>query len=522
MDVGEQGSQLSPRTVRPTAATVVLPAYGVRGAISAVVRDLAVAAYALGARGIKLDVLLLDDGVHQVEASEVAGTFGLPLRCFPGPPTGPAQAYLEGFRRVIGEGRSDLVITLDANGRHDPTQIPILVDHLLERRLDVVIGSRWAPGSGTPGLTLSRWILGKLANAVFRLVTSTRGIADATTSFKVAKTEAISDFRFDRVPVNTHSIHTAFVSTSIARGYRVGEAPIIYGPPVADGGGLQFRDVREFASHLLALRREVANLRRYLLSPAARQFRADYFAAEEDIECLAASKYFFEWVLDEFAPFLGDRILEVGAGTGTITRKLLERHPEASIVALEPADNMFSLLEPFTTLAPRVSARKQTLPEYLPEAAGSFDVVLYVNVLEHIENDGKEVRLAAEALRPGGALLVFGPALEGLYSQLDKKAGHYRRYSLEGMRRLAEDAGLRVVSLHYFDLLGVLPYYLAYTTLRRTTISSSTLWSYDRLIVPLSRSIQRILRHPPVGKNVILAAIKDQPSGSVGTRVEGI
>ena len=65
----------------------------------------------------------------------------------------------------------DLVVTLDANGRHDPTQIPRLIDLLIQRRSDVVIGSRWTSGSGTPGLSVSRWVLGKLANLAFRRLT---------------------------------------------------------------------------------------------------------------------------------------------------------------------------------------------------------------------------------------------------------------------------------------------------------------------------------------------------------------
>jgi hypothetical protein len=105
--------------------------------------------------------------------------------------------------------------------------------------------------------------------------------------------------------------------------------------------------------------------------------------------------------------------------------------------------------------------------------------------------------------------MIFGPALEGLYSELDHKAGHYRRYSLKRLRRLMNAAGLRVIALHYFDVLGVVPYFLVYTWLRRRTISSSTLWSYDRLMVPLSRWTQRLLPNPPLGKNVMLIAVKE-------------
>ncbi|MGH7540361.1 MAG: glycosyltransferase, partial [Gemmatimonadota bacterium] len=125
----------------PRTATVVLPAYGVDAAIGPVVRDLAVASYALRARGIDLDVLFLDGGDHSEEASKAAAELGLDLTAVPGPASGPGEAFLEGLRRVSEAGSADLVVTLDANGRHDPTQIPSLVDHLVERRSHVVIGS---------------------------------------------------------------------------------------------------------------------------------------------------------------------------------------------------------------------------------------------------------------------------------------------------------------------------------------------------------------------------------------------
>jgi 2-polyprenyl-3-methyl-5-hydroxy-6-metoxy-1,4-benzoquinol methylase len=494
---------------RPRAATVVLPAYGVEDAIGGVVRDLAVASYALRAREIDLDVLLLDGGGHADTAARTAHELGLTLTVVPGPRSGPGQAYLEGFRRVVLEDRADLVVTLDANGRHDPTQIPGLIDHLVARDRDVVIGSRWTRGSGTPGLSLSRWLLGRMANLMFRLVTASPSIADATTSFRVARTEVIRDIPFDGTPTDIYSIHTTFVATALARGYRVGEAPIIYKAPIAGGGGLTIGDLGDFASHLRALRTTVQAVRTRRLSSAGRTFDIDHFGAQDDLECLGTSKYFFDWVLEVFEPYLHGQVLEVGAGIGTITRKLVERYPDVSVVALEPADNVFASLEPYAALTPRVTARKETLADYLREAREASDVILYLNVLEHIADDEEELRLAATALRPGGTLLLFGPALEALYSELDHKAGHYRRYSISRLQRIVEASGLRIVSLRYFDVLGVVPYLIAYRWLHRVVISGSTVWGYDRLIVPASRLIQEVMRDPPVGKNVILVAVKD-------------
>jgi hypothetical protein len=67
-------------------------------------------------------------------------------------------------------------------------------------------------------------------------------------------------------------------------------------------------------------------------------------------------------------------------------------------------------------------------------------------------------------------------------------------------------AGLEIESARYFDVLGVPPYFLVYRLLRHDDISGSTLWGYDRIVVPLSRWLQRALRHPPMGKNIILIA----------------
>jgi SAM-dependent methyltransferase len=492
----------------PQSATVLLPTYDVQEAIGPIVAELGIAAYALRNRGIRLDVLVLDGGGHAEAARRAAAERGLALTVIDGPSSGPGQAYAKGLARVAEDGLSDLVITLDANGRHDPTQIPALIERLVEQGADVVIGSRWAPGSGTPGLSFPRWVLGRLANLIFLLVTSTRGTTDGTTSFRVARTEILPALGLDVIPSDTYSIHTRFVAKAVANGFRVGEAPIIYRPPIAGGGGLTIAHVGEFMAHLLSLRTEVRTVRQHRLSPLGRAFRVEQFGAQDDLECLAASKHFFDWVLTDFGPYLHGSVLEVGAGAGTITRKL-EKHPGVtSVVSLEPAANMFGSLDAYAALTPRVSAHRATLTEYLRTAPETFDAVLYVNVLEHIADDAAEVRLAASALRPGGALLVFGPAMEALYSELDHKAGHYRRYSTLALREIAEAAGLRVHLLGYFDVLGVLPYLVVYRWLRRPAISGSTVWGYDRLIVPASRLIQRMIGRPPIGKNVLLVALK--------------
>jgi SAM-dependent methyltransferase len=495
---------------------VVLPAHGAGAGLVTVVRDLAVAAYALRARGLQLDVLLVDDGRARgaALAAKAAADFGLPLAALAGPESLGA-AWVAGLRQVLDRGRADLVVSLDATGQHDATQIPQLIDQLLAEELDVIIGSRWARGSGTPGLTLRRWALGRTANLAFRWVTGIRGVTDVTTTFRIARTEVVREVDLDRLPTDARGLQMAFVATVVGQGRRVGEGAIIYRAPAAAVRPVGGKEVADFASQLLPLRRTYGRLRLQRLSPAGRRFPDRSFGAAGDLERLGAADHFFSWALEEFRPYLRGRILEVGAGTGMITRRLVELDPELSIVALEPADNLYGDLASFAALTAQVTAAPQTLGEYLAGAGGrlGFDAVVYLNVLEHVEDDAAELRLAAAALRPAGTLLVFGPGLEWLYSELDYNAGHYRRYPVGRLRRLARAAGLEVVSSRYFDVVGVLPYFVVYRLLRRPAISGSTLWGYDRLLVPVSRGLQRVVPRPPLGKNVVLIARKGDGAG---------
>ena len=217
---------------RPGLATVLLPAHGAGDGLLTVVRDLAVAAYALRTRGVALDVLLLDDGRVPAAAlaAKAAADFGLPLATVAGPPTQGA-AYLAGYRQVLDRGRADLVVTLDATGQHDATQVPHLIDQLLAEDLDVVIGSRWARASGTPGLTLRRWALGRTANLAFRLVTGIHGVTDVTTTFRIARIEVVRELDLDDLPADARSQQMAFVAAAVGHGRRVGEGAILYRPP---------------------------------------------------------------------------------------------------------------------------------------------------------------------------------------------------------------------------------------------------------------------------------------------------
>jgi SAM-dependent methyltransferase len=132
-----------------------------------------------------------------------------------------------------------------------------------------------------------------------------------------------------------------------------------------------------------------------------------------------------------------------------------------------------------------------------------FDSVVYVSVLEHILDDVAELRTALELLRPGGTVAIFVPAMPALYGSLDFKSGHYRRYDRHLLEQVISNAGLDLVDTHYLDVAGLLPYFVMYRILDVPSLDSGSSTLFDRVIVPLSRAVQRAVPRPPVGKNLL-------------------
>ena len=236
--------------------------------------------------------------------------------------------------------------------------------------------------------------------------------------------------------------------------------------------------------------------------PADAREELTYFG--RDLEAMSFARNYHRWIAEEFAPYLGARVAEVGAGTGNFSELLLSQGPIAHLMSFEPSSNMYPLLQRRMAGSPRV----QTVNDFFgSRAAGlqaAFDSVCYVNVLEHIEADRDELALVRGTLKSGGHLLVFVPALPFLYSGLDRQLGHFRRYRKGELVQLVEGAGFQLRQVKYFDLAGVLPWYVAFVLLKRP-LTGGSVSMYDRFVLPLTRRIEQAVA-PPIGKNLLLIA----------------
>lgn len=190
----------------------------------------------------------------------------------------------------------------------------------------------------------------------------------------------------------------------------------------------------------------------------------------------------------QFAPFIRGSVLEVGAGMGGTT--CVMRSGDCS---------HWTCLEPDPSLAeqivPRMRAAAPERADDLTVVVGTaadlaetskYDAILYIDVLEHIENDAAELGQAARLLADGGRLIVLSPAHQWLYSPFDESIGHFRRYTRKTLAALSPP-GLALRRLRYLDSVGLLASSGNRFLLQSSLPTARQIWVWDSLMVPLSR-----------------------------------
>ena len=135
------------------------------------------------------------------------------------------------------------------------------------------------------------------------------------------------------------------------------------------------------------------------------------------------------------------------------------------------------------------------------DAAERFDCILYVDVLEHIEDDRRELERASGHLAPGGSIVIVAPAHGWLYTPFDRAIGHFRRYSRTSLRAVVPDR-LEVTHMGYLDSVGMLASLGNRLLLRSASPSRAQIRFWDRILVPISRIVDPWLLHR-VGKSVV-------------------
>jgi SAM-dependent methyltransferase len=228
---------------------------------------------------------------------------------------------------------------------------------------------------------------------------------------------------------------------------------------------------------------------------------SDYCYIGSELELFSTATVWKSYFRRQMEPFLGAEVLEVGAGMGGTT-KLLCR----------PRQHAWTCLEPDAELARSLSLaiERGELPGNCQVVVGTleqvplssvFDTLIYIDVLEHIEDDRGELERAATHLKPGGYLVVLAPAHPWLFSEFDRVIGHFRRYTRSSLRALTPP-GLVPVRSVYLDSIGLLASLGNRFLLKHSMPGPGQIAFWDKVLVRFSRLVDPLLFYS-LGKSVL-------------------
>lgn len=223
------------------------------------------------------------------------------------------------------------------------------------------------------------------------------------------------------------------------------------------------------------------------------------------LEALATATAYSDWMFSVFANFVGNRVLEIGCGTGNLTRHLVERAPD--VTAIDIRAEYLERLERTVRVPPghALTVRNQNFLADMTGLAG-YDTVVLVNVLEHLPKPAEALGRIYQALIPGGRVVVLVPALKFLFSRFDELIGHHRRYTRRSLASELRSAGFRIKRNGYFNLLGIIGWWWRFHVRKSEYVTTQAVKFYE-LVTPLLRGVESVVP-PPIGLSVVAVGEK--------------
>jgi len=455
--------------------SVIIPCFNERTTIQEIVRR--VLDVDLG--GLETEIVLVDDGSTDGSAAVIA-------RLAQSEP----RIRVLTHRKNRGKGAAlrsaqpvctgDYVVIQDADLEYDPANYPSLLAPLLSGQADAVYGSRFAGGRTRRVLLYSHEVGNRFLTALSNLATDFN-LTDMSTGAKVFRGDL---FRSIPICCDGFGFEPEITAKLSRLDCRLYEVPIDYhGRSYLAGKKVRWKDGVRMALSII----------RFRLSDGLK-------GVDEGLETLQSMRWahrYNRWVIGRIAPFIGDRILEAGAGIGNITAHLLDR--ELIVAADDNASYLERLAANFSN-NPNVRTAEINLERsdgILQLSEHRFDTIVCVNVIEHLKFDEEVLHAFFEILQPGGRAIILAPQGRWLYGSIDRALDHHRRYSRAEMRQKMEGAGFEIEEIFGLNRIAPPFWFFNGRVLRRTSVPGPQVRFFDRL-VPLVKTIDRLLPLPPL------------------------
>ena len=428
--------------------------------------------------GVERELVIVDDastdGTREIIA-DLAAQHPDVIRAFRQEPN---QGKGAAIRRAVEEMRGEYAIFQDADLEYDPQEYPLVLQPLVEGIADAVYGSRFAPRHMRRVFNYHHALGNRFLTSLSNMTTGL-DLTDMETCYKAFKADVLKT-----IPLrsNRFGIEPEITAKIAKRGCAVYEVPISYrGRDYTEGKKIGWKD--GFSA--------IWTIFKYWVMDDC--FNEQY--GHSILHSLSHARRFNRWMVKVITRHMGQRILEVGSGIGSISR-LLPKREKLIVTDMDPT--YLDILENAFDGNEVVSVRRLDLTsgdDVGAVGAGCCDTVVCLNVLEHIEDDVDALEHIRTLLEPGGRAILLVPQYEWLYGSYDKVVDHHRRYSRRTLRERLAAAGLAPVRMFNFNALSIPGWWVNSCLLKRTTMSRVQLKLYD-MMVPVLRVVEGILPLP--------------------------
>jgi glycosyltransferase involved in cell wall biosynthesis/phospholipid N-methyltransferase len=396
------------------------------------------------------------------------------------------------IRTAMEHARGEFCLIQDADLEYDPRDYMRLLEPLVDGAADVVYGSRFATSERRRVVYFWHSVANRLLTLLSNMF-SGLNLTDMETGYKAFRTELVNTLPLRSERFGIEPELTMKLAKRQARFY---EVPISYeGRTYEDGKKVGIKDAFSAVAVIV---------RNWLVDDLYKD------PGEEILDAFSVAPKFNRWMADTIRPYVGHKVLEIGAGMGNLTRQFCKGRTRywATDINTEHLNRLRNRLQhqPKLSLAICDLGCKSDFDQF----AGQPDTLICLNVLEHMEHDSVCTSNMFYALEPGGRAIVLVPHGQEIFGQLDVVLGHYRRYSHQQLKQVMEQAGFEVERVLSCNRISRPSWYVKAVLLKQSRIARYQIKMFDRLVW-LWRKIDRYLPWPPT--SVIAIARKPIPVG---------